>query len=1112
MNKLLFIFGFLLTFGNSIYSQVSTQNYICTRVMLNESGSSYMDEIVYYDGLGRPFQTVQKGITPSHQNMVSLQEYDEAGRKDKSWLPVISISDYVSPANVISSAPGNYNNDSRPYHQSIYESSPLNRIIQQYGPGVDWYSRHPMAIEYLVNTTASPLHCINYTVNSSGGLVNNGNYASAQLCITKVIDEDSNISYTFIDKFERTVLTRQMKNKTTHDTYYVYNDYGNLCFVLQPMYQENSNLSLYAFQYKYDDRNRCIEKITPGADAIKYVYDFADHLVFSQDGNQRVATQWTFYLYDQFHRLTVKGICSNTNTSSASSSVITCTRTNSNTGLGNSGYTSSFGLTFPVVHQVNYYDVYDFRSLTGFTNATYFPVASISAKGYLTGSVTTILENGVKLYSANYYDIRGRVTKYVSSNHLGGYETTNTTYTFTGRPLTIQHIHTINNNGVQSGNLTELYTYTYDHAERVTKTQHALNGKTVTLVTNTYDDWGRLLTKSPHGSSTDKLTYEYNLRDWLTGIKSSKFSQNLYYNKGNGTVCYNGNISSMIWKCGTESVTRGYKFTYDGLNRLKSAVYGEGTTISDNTGRFSENITEYDRNGNIASCQRYGKASSTAYGIIDNLIIAYNGNQLKYANDAAADPLYNGVFNFVNGSNSTGNEYVFDKNGNLQQDYNKKVAKVQYNQLNLPSVLQFINGNRVDYLYDADGIKRLVTHKIAIANISVPMGQIKDLTNSQISQTQTTDYCGNVIYENRILSKIQTEEGYITLNGNSPTYHYYLKDHQGNNRIVINQTGAIEQINHYYPFGGVFEVNTSTSGIQPYKYNGKELDRMHGLDYYDYSARMYDATLGRFTTVDPMVEKYYSMSPYAYCANNPVNFIDLDGRAWRPTFDMDHNGTRTYNGYEWIPNEQSYDKNGNLLAGLYSQAIFFSDNGTFDTSSNYNIGSSTATVYLANGTTTTFNAMTNPSDPDIFATVPENIYQAKVGTHNGSTSSYTALKMRDINATSQTIELGTTNPAYSDGRTYSIGIDIHKAGRNNYTGTYKNSKNETRGISEGCLLIDINNWTNFIENFNNNAQKSNTISVTVSRNMTTPVNVNRLPAFNFFMNGTRHSFFNPLKW
>ena len=147
----------------------------------------------------------------------------------------------------------------------------------------------------------------------------------------------------------------------------------------------------------------------------------------------------------------MKGVCSNTNTSSASSSVVTCTRVNSNTGLGNSGYTSSFSLTSPVAHQVNYYDTYDFRALTGFTNATYFPVASVNAKGYLTGSVTAILESGTKLYSANYYDKRGRVTKSVSGNHLGGYETTNTTYTFTGKPLIIQHIHTISKNGIQAG-------------------------------------------------------------------------------------------------------------------------------------------------------------------------------------------------------------------------------------------------------------------------------------------------------------------------------------------------------------------------------------------------------------------------------------------------------------------------------------------------------------------------------------------------------------------------------------------------------------------------------------------------------------------------------------
>lgn len=880
MNKFLFAFGFLLTLCNPIYPQEAAQNYIRTRVMLNESGSSYMDEIVYYDGLGRPFQTVQKGITPSLQSLISLQEYDEVGRKGKSWLPVTSASHYMGSADVISSAPGNYNNDSHPYHQPVYESSPLNRVIQQYGPGADWYSGHPVATEYLANTTVSPLHCINYSVNSSGGLVNNGNYVATQLYVTKVTDEDGNVGYTFIDKLERTVLTRQMKDNITHDTYYVYDDYGNLCFVLQPMYQESTNLSLYAFQYKYDSRNRCIEKKLPGADAIKYVYDLADNLVFSQDGNQRVASLWTFYLYDKFQRLTVKGVCSNTNTSSASSSVVTCIRVNSNTGLGNSGYTSSFSLTSPVAHQVNYYDTYDFRVLTGFTNATYFPVASVNAKGYLTGSVTAILESGTKLYSANYYDKRGRVSKSVSGNHLGGYETTNTTYTFTGKPLIIQHIHTISKNGTQAGTQTEIYTYTYDHAERVTKTQYALNGNIVTLATNTYDNLGRLLTKSPHGSSINKLTYTYNLRDWLTEIKSAKFTQNLYYNTGNNTACYNGNISSMTWKSGTESATRGYKFTYDNLNRMKNAVYGEGTTISANAGRFSENITGYDRNGNITSLQRYGKSSGTAYGIIDNLTIAYTGNQLKYANDAATDPLYNGAFNFVDGSNSTGNEYIFDRNGNLQQDYNKKISKIQYNQLNLPSTQQFTNGNRADYLYGADGVKRRVTHKTAIANISVPMGQIKELTSGQVSQTHTTDYCGNVIYENGNLSKILTEEGFVTVSGTTPTYHYYLKDHQGNNRVVLHQNGTtVEQVNHYYPFGGLFGEGTATSN-QAYKYNGKELDRMHGLDWYDYGARMSDAVLGRFMSIDPSAESYYNNSLYAYCGNNPITRIDPDGRDW----------------------------------------------------------------------------------------------------------------------------------------------------------------------------------------------------------------------------------------
>ena len=181
---------------------------------------------------------------------------------------------------------------------------------------------------------------------------------------------------------------------------------------------------------------------------------------------------------------------------------------------------------------------------------------------------------------------------------------------------------------------------------------------------------------------------------------------------------------------------------------------------------------------------------------------------------------------------------------------------------------------------------------------------------------------------------------------------------------------------------------------------------MHGLDWYDYGARYYEPVLSRFTTMDPLAEKFYSISPYAYCAGNPVMFVDPDGRAWKPTFSEDHDGNQTPNGYEWIDEDKSYDSEGNLLAGLYSQAIFFSDNGTFDSSKKYNIGSSTATVYLADGTTQSFDAMTNPSSSD-YATIPEGTYHASVGKHRGQ---YPALRMTDKNNSGR-IKLGKENPS-----------------------------------------------------------------------------------------------------
>ena len=588
------------------------------------------------------------------------------------------------------------------------------------------------------------------------------------------------------------------------------------------MYQSLANLDLYAFQYKYDGRNRCIWKKLPGAGYVEMVYDNADRLVFSQDGNQRALTSgnWTYYKYDGLNRLTEQGTCTNKVTTS--------------------------GTNVLVQH---FYDSYAFRSQAGFNNSNFPDDASGNGKGALTASVATVLGSSNKIYTAYYYDIKGRVAKTVQSNLLGSYDVTATIYTFTDKPATVTHTHTASGKPTR----TEMYTYSYNHADRLLKVEHTLGGTKITLADYAYDNLGRLQSKSLHGSATNKLTYAYNVRGWLTGISGSKFTQNLYYNNGNGTAKYNGSISSMTWKAGNESTVRGYKFTYDGLDRMLNATYGETAGISTNANRFSENVTGYDKNGNIKTLQRYGQTAASGYGLIDNLTFTLGGNQLTRVDDAVATSAYNNGFEFKDGVKQA-NEYNYDSNGNLTKDLNKGITNISYNCLNLPSVVTFSDGSTITYTYAADGTKLKTVHKTG-------------------STTTTTDYCGNVVYENGVQKLLLTDEGYVTLSDNK--YHYYLKDHQGNNRVVINQSGTVEETNHYYPFGGVF---ASAGNVQPYKYNGKEYDGKKGLNWYDYGARMYDAALGRFMTVDPLAEKYYPMSPYGYCLNNPIKFIDADGR------------------------------------------------------------------------------------------------------------------------------------------------------------------------------------------------------------------------------------------
>ncbi|WP_280697186.1 RHS repeat-associated core domain-containing protein [Dysgonomonas sp. PF1-14] len=203
---------------------------------------------------------------------------------------------------------------------------------------------------------------------------------------------------------------------------------------------------------------------------------------------------------------------------------------------------------------------------------------------------------------------------------------------------------------------------------------------------------------------------------------------------------------------------------------------------------------------------------------------------------------------------------------------------INYNSLNLPSELAVKNietSGKSYYTYTASGVKLRTVH---LNSTDVGYTPVLGSTSgdANFDKRITTDYVGNIIYEQDALKRILIDGGYIE----GGLYYFYVNDHLGNNRVVVGSDGQRKQQNHYYPFGMTF-ADSFNPDIQPYKYNGKEFEKTHELNMYDYSARYYDPALGRFSTVDPLAEKYYSISPYVYCLNNPLKYIDPNGDSVR---------------------------------------------------------------------------------------------------------------------------------------------------------------------------------------------------------------------------------------
>ncbi|MFI3240181.1 MAG: RHS repeat-associated core domain-containing protein, partial [Bacteroidales bacterium] len=750
-------------------------------------------------------------------------------------------------------------------------------------------------IEYSYNSaTSGGYSCRKFSIDvDNETLIENGNYTESQLTTTKVTDPNGNSIITFKDSEERILLERRLgEDSQNKDTYWVYDIYGNLRYIIPPnaVYLAplesgvpTEVINKLCFSYKYDSKGRLIEKRLPSAEPIYYVYDKLNKLIFSQDGNQRSANQWMIYKYDDKHRIIVEAIASFPSQSRESlqesygDTLLTETYSNIDMLLF---YTESYGFSEYKALKSYFYDNYEHWIGELPTDSEYIRDTTYEPKGLLTGTAVAS-DQYIAILTAFIYDAKGNIIQESEKNYYQEYAI-NTFYSldFRGKPTGKKQTHSFGAEGYYTENYTQRWKYTYGNGERLQKVEHKYNDQDWKVLSeNSYDSLGKLI-KSTYGCSlnsnninTNQLSY--NIRGDLTEINSPHFQQELHYANAQygAEPNYNRNISSakissLVTDPSTGITDMQYmhmKYSYDNFNQL---THSSDSTISDN---YCENFM-YDMNGNIIQLSRGYDGHE-----IQELHIVYDGNQMSSIS-YDGNNYYAGEIPIIlnNGDNTNIEAFDYDANGNLTKDLTRDVTSVTYDHNNIPNTINFSSGNQVLYKYSADGnkthrinkTKRIVTH--TYTNSSGEEVTI-DIV---VYDTHTRNYYGSLIKENSSIKRIYNEVGYIEIDPTSKvgTYHYHIKDNLGSTRAVINDSGSYLQATDYYP-GGIATSKSFQVSEEERLHTGKEINSFSGLHWYDNMARIADPITVRFNQIDPLAEKYPQFSPYAYCANNPINFI-----------------------------------------------------------------------------------------------------------------------------------------------------------------------------------------------------------------------------------------------
>ncbi|PZR20921.1 MAG: sugar-binding protein, partial [Citrobacter freundii] len=686
------------------FAQTTSQNYIKTTVTLSDSIVDKSESVQYFDGLGRTRQSISAKATPTGKDIVAYVEYDSNGQVLKSYLPIPVENTVLNIQNITGTHINNYYGIDNAYSENVLDQSPLGRVVESASPGEDWKMQngHTKTISYSANNS-NEVFKFGTTASYPGRLLNssitfNQYYAANQLSKNTLTDEDGQTSIEYKNSQGQTVLLRRIEthgitvgkpgnpvNATKYaDTYYVYNNYGQLVYVIPPLATEQIKnqqsvtttvLDELCYQYLYDNRNRRVMKKLPGKGWESMVYDRQNRLVAAQDPKMQAEGKWLFTKYDKFGRPIYTGKFSAATREAVQDAVDQKDLNNETTGSSftTSGLTvyysktNAYPATFTEISSVAYYDTYPTGAepLPDYVmgKPTLKPVSQTysvngvvtnrSTRGLPTASYVKTSESNDNRWSKNFnwYDTKARMIGSHSTNHLGGYTKTSIGLDFAGKTIATYTRHKRT-----SADTEIVIKNRYQYKNHVLeKHYHQVNNNPEELLAvYTYNDIGQLINKKVGGTDNSPLqdvSYSYNIRGWLQGINTDAnnalqsgklFSYKIKYNNAdnpdNNPQRYNGSISEIDWNTG--GGVKRYGYNYDLLNRLTSAKFQTpGTTVPE-ISSYDE-AAEYDINGNITRLTRSAPTfmmPGPTTEIIDDLAYTYAGNRVTTINDDSNNP------------------------------------------------------------------------------------------------------------------------------------------------------------------------------------------------------------------------------------------------------------------------------------------------------------------------------------------------------------------------------------------------------------------------------------------------------------------------------------------